>query len=263
VERALGRDLEGGVRFGPRTIDLDIIFYENQALHLAASEATMGRELEVPHPRWQERSFVLAPLADLAPSAHTHTHTHTAIPHHEGSSSSSSSSPVTTGHAGSASDAGKRWDTMAGRGSGSMHVRSTSVTSTSSNDSPCVGSSSSGGGRVPGSGLNARLAEAAALWGAAGGERHLAAASSELHCVLPMGRLGLHAWARGQSEVMGVINVTPDSFSDGGRAFRCVWRGGEVLPSCDAAAAPPRPPPPHPPHPTHTHTPTPIAHVQS
>ena len=57
VEKELGRE-EGGVRFGPRPIDLDIIFHRR---------GTHGCErLEVPHPRYHERPFVLAPLADLA-----------------------------------------------------------------------------------------------------------------------------------------------------------------------------------------------------
>ena len=56
VERDLGR-AEGGRRFGPRPIDLDIIFHE-RGVHRCA-------RLEVPHPRYAERGFVLAPLADL------------------------------------------------------------------------------------------------------------------------------------------------------------------------------------------------------
>lgn len=47
------------VRWGPRTLDLDIIFYD---------EISIADEfLTVPHPRWLERRFVLAPLADIAP----------------------------------------------------------------------------------------------------------------------------------------------------------------------------------------------------
>ena len=57
LEKDLGR--EPGFRFGPRLIDLDILFYDNLILKTA--------ELEIPHPRLEERSFVLAPLADLAP----------------------------------------------------------------------------------------------------------------------------------------------------------------------------------------------------
>jgi 2-amino-4-hydroxy-6-hydroxymethyldihydropteridine diphosphokinase len=56
IERALGR-----VRTlpnGPRTIDIDILLYGNAVVRTP--------RLEIPHPRMQERRFVLAPLADLA-----------------------------------------------------------------------------------------------------------------------------------------------------------------------------------------------------
>lgn len=44
---------------GPRSIDLDILFY--------GSSVILSRELEVPHPRLTERRFVLIPMAQLAP----------------------------------------------------------------------------------------------------------------------------------------------------------------------------------------------------
>ena len=44
-------------RNGPREIDVDIIFYGNEQVK---SEA-----LEIPHPRWAERDFVVSPLLDL------------------------------------------------------------------------------------------------------------------------------------------------------------------------------------------------------
>jgi 2-amino-4-hydroxy-6-hydroxymethyldihydropteridine diphosphokinase len=47
------------VRWGPRTLDIDIIWMDG---------VTMDEErLTIPHPRWKERRFVLAPLRDLAP----------------------------------------------------------------------------------------------------------------------------------------------------------------------------------------------------
>jgi 2-amino-4-hydroxy-6-hydroxymethyldihydropteridine diphosphokinase len=58
VERALGRT-RTGPRFGPRTIDLDLLLYGNSVL----SEPG----LTVPHPRLRERAFVLEPLAELDP----------------------------------------------------------------------------------------------------------------------------------------------------------------------------------------------------
>ncbi len=55
VERALGRERK--VRWGPRTVDIDVLFYEDVVL---ATD-----ELTLPHPRFHERCFVLAPLAEL------------------------------------------------------------------------------------------------------------------------------------------------------------------------------------------------------
>ena len=57
IERELGR--AGGVRFGPRPIDLDILVYDDVALDTDA--------LTIPHPRMAERPFVLVPLAEIAP----------------------------------------------------------------------------------------------------------------------------------------------------------------------------------------------------
>lgn len=58
IERSLGRDRTREVRFGPRTIDLDIIFFGD----LVITEP----DLSIPHPRMHERGFVLAPLAEIA-----------------------------------------------------------------------------------------------------------------------------------------------------------------------------------------------------
>lgn len=57
IERALGRDQDN--RSGPRTIDLDLLFYGNHAIN--------EPELVVPHPRLDQRRFVLMPLNELAP----------------------------------------------------------------------------------------------------------------------------------------------------------------------------------------------------
>jgi 2-amino-4-hydroxy-6-hydroxymethyldihydropteridine diphosphokinase len=57
IERALGR--RRIAPHGPRTIDLDLLFY--------GSTVIRSRELEVPHPRLTERRFVLLPLAQIAP----------------------------------------------------------------------------------------------------------------------------------------------------------------------------------------------------
>jgi 2-amino-4-hydroxy-6-hydroxymethyldihydropteridine diphosphokinase len=57
VERRLGR--ERRERWGPRTIDLDLLLYGDEVIDEDG--------LTVPHPRLHERPFVLEPLADLAP----------------------------------------------------------------------------------------------------------------------------------------------------------------------------------------------------
>ena len=57
VEQALGR--RSGLRYGPRPIDIDILFYGDTVLETA--------DLTVPHPRMAERPFVLVPAAEIAP----------------------------------------------------------------------------------------------------------------------------------------------------------------------------------------------------
>lgn len=57
VEVQLGR--QQSFRWGPRLIDIDILFYDD----LIVNDAS----LVIPHPRLHERAFVLVPLADLAP----------------------------------------------------------------------------------------------------------------------------------------------------------------------------------------------------
>ncbi|MGH3003710.1 MAG: 2-amino-4-hydroxy-6-hydroxymethyldihydropteridine diphosphokinase [Gaiellaceae bacterium] len=59
VERRLGR-VRSGERWGPRTIDLDLLLFGDEIV------AEPG--LTVPHPRLHERLFVLEPLAELVPS---------------------------------------------------------------------------------------------------------------------------------------------------------------------------------------------------
>ena len=60
IERDLGRIRGRGPRFGPRTIDLDLLLYGNETIDEQA--------LVVPHPRLHERRFVLVPLAELDPT---------------------------------------------------------------------------------------------------------------------------------------------------------------------------------------------------
>lgn len=57
IETDMGR--ERNVRWGPRTIDIDILLYDRLIL--------AGEELTIPHPLMQVRAFVMYPLADIAP----------------------------------------------------------------------------------------------------------------------------------------------------------------------------------------------------
>jgi 2-amino-4-hydroxy-6-hydroxymethyldihydropteridine diphosphokinase len=62
VEQALGRRRDGATaRWGPRTIDLDLLLYGDRTIDLPG--------LTVPHPRLHERRFALEPLAELVPEA--------------------------------------------------------------------------------------------------------------------------------------------------------------------------------------------------
>ncbi len=58
LESRLGR--LPSIRFGPRLIDIDILFYGSRIL--------VTPRLTIPHPQLHQRAFVLVPLADLAPS---------------------------------------------------------------------------------------------------------------------------------------------------------------------------------------------------
>lgn len=60
VEQLLGRVRD--IRWGPRTIDLDLLLYEDVAMD--------DEELTLPHPRMLERAFVLVPLADVIDPSH-------------------------------------------------------------------------------------------------------------------------------------------------------------------------------------------------
>jgi len=59
IERELGRDRSREQRWGPRTIDLDLLLYGDEVIDEPG--------LTVPHPRLAERRFVLEPLHELAP----------------------------------------------------------------------------------------------------------------------------------------------------------------------------------------------------
>jgi 2-amino-4-hydroxy-6-hydroxymethyldihydropteridine diphosphokinase len=61
IERAMGRDRRGETqRWGPRKLDLDIIFFGDREIELPT--------LIVPHRRAHERNFVMTPLAEIVPA---------------------------------------------------------------------------------------------------------------------------------------------------------------------------------------------------
>jgi 2-amino-4-hydroxy-6-hydroxymethyldihydropteridine diphosphokinase len=59
IEKTMGRKRAAVPGYTNRSIDLDIVYYGHEIIHV--------ERLEIPHPRMQERKFVLKPLADIAP----------------------------------------------------------------------------------------------------------------------------------------------------------------------------------------------------
>ena len=64
IERTRGRDRTAEVRFGPRTLDLDLLAWGPA---MPGGRTIDAPGLQVPHPRMHERPFVLEPLAEIAP----------------------------------------------------------------------------------------------------------------------------------------------------------------------------------------------------
>ncbi len=60
IERSFGRDRAAGPPKGPRTLDLDLLLYDDLVLDEPS--------LTLPHPAMHERRFVLVPLAEIAPA---------------------------------------------------------------------------------------------------------------------------------------------------------------------------------------------------
>ncbi len=58
IEREFGRERKE--RWGPRTLDLDILYYGDKVI--------AESNLSIPHPRIAERKFILTPLAEIAPT---------------------------------------------------------------------------------------------------------------------------------------------------------------------------------------------------
>ncbi len=60
VEQTMGRVRDSERRFGPRTIDLDIVYFNDVVID--------NDTLQIPHARMKERAFVLLPLKEIAPN---------------------------------------------------------------------------------------------------------------------------------------------------------------------------------------------------
>lgn len=60
IEAAFGREREKEIRFGPRSLDIDIEFFGSQKI--------LEPDLQIPHPRLKERAFVLIPLSEILDS---------------------------------------------------------------------------------------------------------------------------------------------------------------------------------------------------
>jgi 2-amino-4-hydroxy-6-hydroxymethyldihydropteridine diphosphokinase len=69
IERSRGRERDPAARWGPRTLDLDLLLYDNQTIDEPG--------LTIPHPRLAQRPFVLEPLAQIAPDLTPPGHTRT------------------------------------------------------------------------------------------------------------------------------------------------------------------------------------------
>src|ERR1700712_2843391 len=59
IEKKVGRDRTKETRWGPRTLDLDLLAYDDVSINKP--------ELTLPHPRLFQRAFMLAPLAEILP----------------------------------------------------------------------------------------------------------------------------------------------------------------------------------------------------
>ena len=57
IEQKIGR--KPSFRFGPRVVDIDILFFGDRIIQ--------EKDLQIPHPRMKDRAFVLVPLADIHP----------------------------------------------------------------------------------------------------------------------------------------------------------------------------------------------------
>ena len=59
IERQFGRERDAAQRWGPRTLDLDLLLYADEVIDMPG--------LRLPHPHLHERAFALVPLLEIAP----------------------------------------------------------------------------------------------------------------------------------------------------------------------------------------------------
>eukprot|EP01065_Artemidia_motanka_P020674 TRINITY_DN24739_c0_g1_i1.p1 TRINITY_DN24739_c0_g1~~TRINITY_DN24739_c0_g1_i1.p1 ORF type:complete len:473 (+),score=141.87 TRINITY_DN24739_c0_g1_i1:67-1485(+) len=76
IETELGRTASR--RFGPRSVDIDIIFYDDEVID-DPGEGDSPLPLQVPHVRYSEREFVLCPLMDVLPEGFRDPSSHTVV----------------------------------------------------------------------------------------------------------------------------------------------------------------------------------------
>ncbi|GIL72513.1 hypothetical protein Vretimale_4299 [Volvox reticuliferus] len=220
VEAEAGRDLAGGQRFGPRPLDLDIIFF--------GAGSYQDEKLTVPHPRWRERPFVQAPVSDLLYRRDTTAGIGGSQikPQFEAQRIDSSSSSSSRGSTWSGSIWASGAQDGANSSSTSGGVNSTDFIDSCSQPLPTDN---------PRSVINHLRAVRDVWWeslrrnGNEHGDDNSSTSSGGagggvMRRVTPLVNVGsaggsggaLLSWGR-RTHLMGILNVTPDSFSDGGR----------------------------------------------
>lgn len=256
LERDAGRGKESGpaVRFGPRPLDLDVVFYggvrgslfedgnereggEDRDAAADAVSAAVSQGLELPHPRWRERAFVMAPACDLVGGAEGSAERDEREEREERFASGLRLFGFLPGGDGGGDARIRRRPSLRppglpfplpSRGSAEAVSRSLcevaqrcrELCSSSSSTSSSSSSGSSSASSFPSPEADCRLS------GGAGGS---GSGASSCWPVLPLPH-GLGGW-RAQAErprIMAVLNVTPDSFSDGGRLMAAAKKGKEA-----------------------------------
>eukprot|EP00238_Polyblepharides_amylifera_P001287 CAMPEP_0196570508 /NCGR_PEP_ID=MMETSP1081-20130531/631_1 /TAXON_ID=36882 /ORGANISM="Pyramimonas amylifera, Strain CCMP720" /LENGTH=506 /DNA_ID=CAMNT_0041886999 /DNA_START=209 /DNA_END=1729 /DNA_ORIENTATION=- len=182
IEVQQGRQLSAQ-RWGPRPLDLDIIFYGQHQINTES--------LVVPHCLYRERPFVLAPVADLLHSSLSPSHAPLASP--------SSQAPEDTAR-------------------GSSHLNSNGSLINEDMEEGVTGEGD----------VNSMLRRAAEEWEVM--SRDIPIGGEDIRRVLPVGD---SFWEFGKrTRIMGILNITPDSFSDGGQydcTERAVQRAVEMV----------------------------------